>query len=181
MSGANRQSSTTPRHTCLSLLLGCLTICAAQAYGQAGAGAGHGQQAHCWTSGWAIGWQNARAVRAPRATSGTFALRNRPGCPPSLHPPARPPAPEQPPPGLNHVGVGLPRTGKGSVPCKRGMSQRNPPNRPNGRTAPPQGQQNADRQACMRREEGGVWNPNFCVPKIAQINISFCKFLFFPL
>ena len=22
----------------------------------------------------------------------------------------------------------------------------------------------------------GVWNPKFCVPKLAQINISFCKF-----
>ena len=27
---------------------------------------------------------------------------------------------------------------------------------------------------------GGVWNPKVCVPKIAQINISLCKFHFFP-
>ena len=30
-----------------------------------------------------------------------------------------------------------------------------------------------------RRGEG-VWNPKLCVPKIAQINISFCKFHFPP-
>ena len=52
--------------------------------------------------------------------------------------------------------------------------------------------------ACIRREEGGeglaqglgrrlfergggVWNPQICLPKIAQINISFCKFNFFAL
>ena len=34
-------------------------------------------------------------------------------------------------------------------------------------------------QACIRRE--GVWNPKVCVPQMAQINISFCKFHFFPL
>ena len=32
----------------------------------------------------------------------------------------------------------------------------------------------------IRRERGGVWNPKVCVPKMAQINISFWKFLFFP-
>ena len=37
-------------------------------------------------------------------------------------------------------------------------------------------------QACMRREEGGgSWNPKACVPKAAQINISFCKFHFLQL
>ena len=36
---------------------------------------------------------------------------------------------------------------------------------------------------CMRNEEwgGGVWNPKVCVPKMADINISFCKFQYFPL
>ena len=32
----------------------------------------------------------------------------------------------------------------------------------------------------LEERRGGVWNPNFCVPKMAQIDISFCKFHFFP-
>ena len=35
-------------------------------------------------------------------------------------------------------------------------------------------------QGCVRNE-GGVWNPKVCGPTMAQINISFCKFHFFPL
>ena len=38
---------------------------------------------------------------------------------------------------------------------------------------------NRQHQACIRREDG-VWNPKVSVPKIAQINISTCKFHFFP-
>ena len=33
-------------------------------------------------------------------------------------------------------------------------------------------------QGCVRREGGGVWNPNGCVPNMVQINISFYKFRF---
>ena len=35
-------------------------------------------------------------------------------------------------------------------------------------------------QGCIGRGGGGVWNPKVCAPKMAQINISFCKFHFFP-
>ena len=31
-----------------------------------------------------------------------------------------------------------------------------------------------------KRGGGGFWNPKVCVPKIAQINISFCRFHFLP-
>ena len=33
----------------------------------------------------------------------------------------------------------------------------------------------------LEERGGGVWNPNDCVAKMAQIHISFCKFRFFPL
>ena len=33
----------------------------------------------------------------------------------------------------------------------------------------------------IRREKGGGLDPKICVPKMAQINLSFCKFHFFPL
>ena len=32
----------------------------------------------------------------------------------------------------------------------------------------------------VQRGGGGSWNPKVCVPKMAQINMSFCKFHFFP-
>ena len=34
------------------------------------------------------------------------------------------------------------------------------------------------RAGCIRREEGGVWNPKFCVPKMGRINISFVNLVF---
>ena len=36
------------------------------------------------------------------------------------------------------------------------------------------------RDVVEERGGGGVWNPKVCVPKKAQIDISFCKFPFFP-